>query len=231
MDVGYNYMTVNKQSGFTLIEMIVSLALFSVVITITVGALLVLINTSSQLQEKQTVLTNLSFALDSMTREIRTGTNYFCWSRDNQNGAIPGAHPASNFFDDANSVDDLGTQTRDCFQGRWRNLGNGGPFRYHGLAFIEGGNSITNNSSRILYYYDRDQGAIFRRVGNGPSQAITSSGIFIKDFDITVTSSNSLLPFGDPRQPIVTIFVEAGETASSESFYIQTSVTQRTLDL
>ena len=68
--------------GFTLIEMIVSLTLFSAVITIAVGAFLVLLAANKQLQEEQAVLTNLSFALDSMTREIITGTGYVatnCW--------------------------------------------------------------------------------------------------------------------------------------------------------
>jgi type II secretory pathway pseudopilin PulG len=210
--------------------MIVSLALFSVVITITVGALLILINTSSQLQAKQAVLTNLSFSLDSMTREIRTGSNYFCWSSNNNlNNSIPGTN-ARNFFNDSNSVDDLATSTRDCYQGRWRNAGNGGPFPFHGLAFIEGGDSITDTDSRILYYHERGNGAIYRRVGSGPSQAITSSGIFIKDFDITVTSA-APLSAANITQPVVTVYIEAGETPTSESFFIQTSITQRTLDL
>jgi hypothetical protein len=124
-------------------------------------------------------------------------------------------------------------RTSDCPYGRRLALG-GQPLQFHGISFIEGGNSITAGNSRILYFHDSASGAIFRRVGSGPPQAITSSGIFIKNFDITVTSARPLavttgLP--DARQPIVTIFIEAGETAASESFFIQTSITQRTLDL
>lgn len=223
----------NSQHGFTLIEMIVSLGLFSVVITIALGALLMLINSSSQLQNKQSVLTNLSFALDSMTREIRTGTNYFCWS-NNSNSSSVFTVPAllRNIFNDANDIDVLGTRTAVCNQGRYS--GTPGNFNnYHGLSFIEGGDSVTASSSvRILYFFDKTQGKIFRRVGAGAAQPITSAGIFVSDFDLFTTKSGPL--FGtsaDRDQPTVTLYIRAGETATSEQFTIQTTVTQRTLDL
>lgn len=66
------------QSGFSLIELLVSLTLFMAVITMGVGTLLVLIDANSRAQNMQEVMTNLTFALDSMTREIRTGRGYFC---------------------------------------------------------------------------------------------------------------------------------------------------------
>ena len=72
------YKLTQSSNGFTLIEMLVSLALFTIVITITMGAFLSLIGNSGRLQNEQTIMTSLTFALDSMTREIRTGTEYFC---------------------------------------------------------------------------------------------------------------------------------------------------------
>jgi len=66
------------QSGFTLIEVLVSLSLFTVVVTMAVGTLLVLIDANGKQQSAQSVMTNISFALDSMTREIRTGHHYQC---------------------------------------------------------------------------------------------------------------------------------------------------------
>src|SRR6056297_849303 len=97
-------------AGFTLIEMIVSLALFSVVVTISVGALLVLIASNRQLQDEQAVLTNLSFALDSMTREIRTGSAYVCRSRPNTSG--------SSIFSDNEDLDGASFPGPDCDTGR-----------------------------------------------------------------------------------------------------------------
>ena len=65
-------------SGFTLVEVLVSLSLFTVVVTMSVGTMLVLIDANGKQQSMQEVMTNLSFALDSMTREIRTGSFYQC---------------------------------------------------------------------------------------------------------------------------------------------------------
>lgn len=67
-----------NQSGFTLLEMLVSLALFTIVITMSVGSLLVLIDANAKARNMQALMTNLAFALDSMTRDIRTGYDYSC---------------------------------------------------------------------------------------------------------------------------------------------------------
>ncbi len=64
--------------GFSLIEVLVSLSLFTIVMTISVGVLMILIDSNARAQNMQEVMTNLSFALDSITREIRTGSDYFC---------------------------------------------------------------------------------------------------------------------------------------------------------
>lgn len=206
-----------SQRGFTIIEMIVSLGVFSIVITIAVGALLMLIATNQQLQSEQSVMTNLSFALDSMTREIRTGTHYYCDSAGNLNGIF-----ASSY-----NLDALGNSYRDCSNGR------GG--RIHGLAFNEGGNSISGANNRILYYFDENDGKIYRRVGTSAPESIISTGIYIRDMYFYVAGSKPLSA-GNPDykdQASVTIFIEAAETLDStaEPYYIQTTVTQRTLDL
>lgn len=207
------------QVGFTLIEMIVALAVFSVVVTIAVGALLALISTNEQLQSEQSVMTNLSFALDSMAREIRTGTNYYCDAQNNAN---------NNMFDSSWDLEaNLDQDVDDCPAGR--PVGNN---RYQGISFIEGGDSITAGlGQRITYYHDEDAGTIYRRVGNGGPETIVSSGIYITDAEFYV-SGTDVLP-GEESQASVTIYIEAKESADAtgEPHRIQTSITQRTLDI
>jgi prepilin-type N-terminal cleavage/methylation domain-containing protein len=75
------------QKGFTLLEMLVSLALFSVVMVIVAAAYLNLINLDRQTRATNDVVNNLSFAIDNMARSIRTGTTYTCIPGDlNGNG-------------------------------------------------------------------------------------------------------------------------------------------------
>ncbi|TAK58179.1 prepilin-type N-terminal cleavage/methylation domain-containing protein [Patescibacteria group bacterium] len=65
-----------KKQGFSLIEIMVSLAIFAIVVVVATGALLTTIDATKKAQATQTVLTNLNLALEGMTREIRTGSSY-----------------------------------------------------------------------------------------------------------------------------------------------------------
>lgn len=206
----------DKQAGFTIIEMIVSLALFSVVITVSVGALLMLVATNDQLQGEQSVMTNLSFALDSMTREIRTGTEYYCFRSNLKDG----------YFRDVANLDNLDDATADCVSGRSNN-------DYQGIAFKEAGDSITGSAERILYYFDGSKEQIIRKVGNQPGRSIVSSSTRIVSAEFFVTDTDKLYDDGDEYQPTVTIFIEATDPTdpTAESHYVQTTITQRIIDI
>jgi prepilin-type N-terminal cleavage/methylation domain-containing protein len=65
-------------AGFTLVEMIVAVALFAVVMLVAVGALLSLTEANRKAQALQSVMNNLNIALDGMVRNIRMGTEYHC---------------------------------------------------------------------------------------------------------------------------------------------------------
>jgi len=69
---------VKSGKGFTLIEMMVAVTLFSVVMMIGVGALLSLVDANRRAQAINSVMNNLNAALESMTRSIRVGTTYYC---------------------------------------------------------------------------------------------------------------------------------------------------------
>ena len=195
-----------NQQGFTLIEMIVSLGVFSVVVTTAVGAILVLIYTNQRLQGEQSVMTNLSFALDTMTREIRTGYKYYCTN------------------DTSISFAAIGTDTQDCSDGG------------SAVSFYEGGDSLTGDTNnRILYYYDNVNHTINRRIeGDVDSYPIVSEGLHIEGAKFYVTGSEEMSDGGtDVEQPTVTIYIEAREKddENAKVYYLQTTVTQRALDI
>lgn len=220
----------HSQLGFTLVEMIVALAVFSVVVTIAVGALLVLIASNEQLQQEQSVMTNLSFALDSMAREIRTGTSYYC----NSAMAVGTLPTGEKIFKDGEMLDQ--EETLDCPNG------NSSGHRYQGISFVEGGQSITQLAdTRIVYFFNNDpsssdRGKIFRRIEGGDAQSIVSSGIYIEEAEFYVSGSTPLNPssgLGEESQPSVTIFIKARalDDPTAKPYYIQTSITQRALDI
>lgn len=201
-----------QQSGFSLIELLVALSLFTIVVTMAVGTLLILIDANAKAQNIQTAMTNLNFALDSMTREIRTGYGYYCDTT-----------VSTNFRGDRNDVSDCAAGTM--------------------LSIIEGGESLTAGAPadqhRIEYRFNGT--VIERRVCNSvpcnPAadqwQPVTSSDITINTLRFYVNDTEDLAS-GDLLQPTVTIYIqgEVGELDGVDtSFDIQTTVTQRQLDI
>ncbi len=198
---------IHRSSGFTLVEMLVSLALFTIIATMSVGTLLVLINGNTKVVGEQVTLTSLSFALDSMTREIRTGSEYYCGTV----AAVSGA-----------SVTGSSTAVSGC-------SGNGGV----GLSFREAGESITGGASnnRIAYYFENNR--LWRKVGTQAAQEILTNDVEIVDGRFIVTGVSPLGTGTNITQPAVTIIVEAkaSSTDATKTFTLQTTVTQRALDL
>lgn len=69
-----------KKKGFTLIEMLVAVAIFTFVMLITTSSIFTIIAANKKAESLKSVMDNLGFALDSMTRNIRTGSGYNCAS-------------------------------------------------------------------------------------------------------------------------------------------------------
>lgn len=198
-------------AGFTLVEMIVSLALFAVVSTVAVGSLIVIIDNNRELRGEQSSITNLSFAMDMMTRDIRTGYNYNCLTMS------PGVYsqwsttPSSYVIPDDNP---------DCLAGRTD------PDDRHVITFLDAESRITGDVKRITYYHDPVENTVRRRIGDAPSQSIMSSAITVTAFDIIVTGAED----SDTEQPTATVIMEI-ESEDGTAFQVQTSVTQRFLDI
>ena len=71
-----NHNKIKKTKGFTLIEMLVAVFVFSIVMTISVGAIFSIVSANKTSQALKSALDNLSSALDTMSRDIRYGTAY-----------------------------------------------------------------------------------------------------------------------------------------------------------
>lgn len=67
-----------NNKGFSLIELIVALGIFTSIVTVLLGALIVTMNSAKQSRALRTAMDNVNFAMESMSRSIRMGTNYYC---------------------------------------------------------------------------------------------------------------------------------------------------------
>lgn len=76
-----------SQSGFSLIELMVSLTIFSLVMVVSISTLLTIIDANAKAQALYSSMTNLSFAVDSMSRNTRTAYDHYCGSYANVSGA------------------------------------------------------------------------------------------------------------------------------------------------
>lgn len=214
----------SRQRGFTLVEMLVSISLFAAVMTMSVSMLLVLIDANGRAQSMQLVMTNLSFALDSMTREVRTGINWYC-DTSSSGGANEPSVPA---------VGDV------------RNCSSGGNY----VSIIESGESLTRGltTHRITYWFNPEaygpgHGGILRKLGtsagDGDWIALTSEEVDIDEAQFIVLNTRRLSDTPkNTEQPMLLIYLkgragfEMGDDGPAvKEFNLQTTVTQRTLDI
>lgn len=68
----------NKFKGFTLIEVLVAVSLFVTIVTLAMGALFQAQSINAKLQANQTILDGMNLSFETMTRDIRYGTIFYC---------------------------------------------------------------------------------------------------------------------------------------------------------
>lgn len=66
----------NNNAGFTLIELMVAISLFTMLVTIGIGALLNANAVHKKNQKIRSLMDNLSFIMEDMSTNIRTGSDY-----------------------------------------------------------------------------------------------------------------------------------------------------------
>jgi Tfp pilus assembly protein PilW len=67
-----------KESGYTIIETMIAVSLFTVIVVLGIGSLLNANRLHQKSRDMRSILDNLSFIMDDMSRNIRTGSNYYC---------------------------------------------------------------------------------------------------------------------------------------------------------
>jgi len=146
-------------------------------------------------------MTNLSFALDSMTRDIRTGSDYYC-------------HNSS-------SLPTSGNASFDCSDGR-----NAFSFN-EGSGSLTSGCS----GERIAYRLNVGAGGVIeRRLCNGSWNRATSDEVRITTLDFVVSGTARGDAY-NPLVTIYIEGTVNGIRSTGADFEIQTTVAQQLLDI
>jgi prepilin-type N-terminal cleavage/methylation domain-containing protein len=196
--------------GFTLIEMIVAVALFAFVMVIAGATLLSLVYANRKAQALETVINNLDISLDGMVRAIREGSNYRC---DNETPVIPPGPPTDPNYG-------------DC------------PGGGNAIYFTPFGADPTDESVDAAYIFDSDGSVCGKdrlckiESGTGGYKiAITTPDVSISSMTFYVVGTEP----DDAVQPKVVITVKgtAGDSSSktTTAFNIQSSAVQRSLNI
>lgn len=76
--IANRYALYASSRGFTLIELLVASTLFSIVMIVSIGSLVSINDSNKKSQISRTVIDNLNFAMENMTRNMRVGSDYHC---------------------------------------------------------------------------------------------------------------------------------------------------------
>ncbi len=88
------YKKIDKKKGYTIIETMIAISLFLVVIMIGMGALLNANLLHIKSQDMRSIIDNLSFIMEDMSNNLRTGYDYHCIDDDNVTAINP--HSCAN---------------------------------------------------------------------------------------------------------------------------------------
>jgi type II secretory pathway component PulJ len=206
------YLT-KKVKGYSLVEILVVLGLFSSISTLSLGALLNAQSVNVKLQETQAILDNMNLSIQTITRDIRFGSNF--------NATTTSSNNASQIV--------ISTKRRNCVNGC--------------TVLIMKPADAVNSLDRVAYYLSNGVLYKGTYPNSGPTETLQmtsddvniSSLTFYVDGAQTFDSSNDDNDAFDYKQPLITILL-SGSTRTTKSnatpstFNIETAVSARELD-
>ena len=204
-----NYKNI-KNNGFTLVEMMVAVAVFSIVMLTAMSALLNVIDANNKARSVKTAINNISFALEGISKDIRVGTDYACGSSVNE---ILGVESGQDCINGGTAIKYRSNRTEK----------DGDKFRYSYYSFGE-------NDDGIGQIYSCLEKTLADTCASNTFTAVTSPEVDITSARFYVVG-NGLDGGGKKQQPhlIIVISGVAGpksKTRLQTSFDLQTSVSQ-----
>ena len=194
--------------SFTLVEMLVTVGLFAIIITIAVGSFLNAERTQRQVSSLISAQSNVSLVLEQMSREIRTGY-YFCH--------MPGDYTDTSVCNDINNPSLPQCETISSSS-------TSPILRCPSLNFYDANGTEIN--------YSLDNGALMENINSSTQpQPITGNAVSVKYLQFQLFGQNE----GDQWPPRITISlgIAASSTdaaVANDVFNLETTVSARTID-
>lgn len=196
----------NSEKGFTLIEVMISIGLFTVIMIIGITAILGVNNTYRKSRTMRSAIDNLSFIMEDMARNIRLGYRYKCINNLNEDIALNIETPADGAF-----------CAGIAFEPFWAPV-------------------LGDDNDQVVYFISEEDGfgSIFKSLSGPNSESYRPMNSLDVNIDATTSgfaifgaTSNT-----DGEQPSVRIILngEAVTAGNSTNFNLQTTVSQRLLD-
>lgn len=216
------------QGGFLLIEMLVAVFIFSIVMFISLGAVLTLIDANRKNQSTKSVINNLTLVVNSIAKNLAISSKYYCGDAaisypggPNDLTAFTGVEADCPAETPSNSITFLSTEDRN---------GNGEPdvVRYRFEVVDE--ETMVGRISK----------SVDSKVDFVP---VTAPEVKISNLQFYISNTDPLIIYPDTSkeyvqspslQPNVVILIEgyAGRDEDTGTrFHIQTSVSQRSLNV
>jgi prepilin-type N-terminal cleavage/methylation domain-containing protein len=198
---------IKRSSGFTLLELLIAIGLFSILVAIAAGGYVNALRTDRQVSALISAQSNASLALEQIAREARTGY-LFCHS------PAPGATTPANCGTCAVSMGQFGLPPSDP---EWK---------CPSLDFY--------NAQVEEVDYSLAGGTLMRQASDengGAAEAITGDGVDIKSLQFILQGQLE----GDHWNPRITILMQVAPSStdsalSSDVLYLQTTVSSREID-
>lgn len=213
----------NQVQGFTLVELLVVLGLFSAIATLSLGSLLNAQTLNNKLQETQSILDNVNLSSQTVTRDIRFGSDFYCAT------ALPA------------SITVVPTTRKNCPYGA--------DGSNSGSVLIFKPADATNNLDRVAYYVkngvlykdEYPRGGTTNTLQMTANEVTMSSLIFYVDGALASDPNDPVnelvngVHVSDYKQPLITFLLSGATNPATKinapiPFDLETSISARDLD-
>ncbi len=205
----------NKNKGYTIIETMISISLFLILVITGIGSLLNANVVHNKSRNVRAIMDNLSFIMEDMSRNLRTGYNYRCYYGD------------GNSPTDWGQSGDVITTPRSCENG-------------YAIAFEEAYGNPLNDGDQWVYKITGSPLVIQKSTNSGVTWVpLHGDEIIIPNipgyfsFSVLGAEPPALPSGGNKQQPLVIIRLLGNIVYKNlnSSFSLQTMVTQRLVDI